>query len=122
MARDHHKWDYLELPATDMDKAKAFYTRAFGWTFEDWGPDYAAFVDTGLDGGIARVAMPPPRGGPIPIIYSTDLEASAAAIIAAGGAVIDHVSFPGGERVHFTDPSGVELAVWTRVEDGASPP
>ena len=46
------KLDYLEMPATGatLDRAKAFYSRAFGWAFTDYGPTYAAF-DEGLDGG-----------------------------------------------------------------------
>lgn len=37
--------DYIELVATDLDATKRFYQRAFGWKFNDYGPDYAGFVD-----------------------------------------------------------------------------
>lgn len=116
MAQNHHTMDYWELPATDLAAAKAFYTAAFGWTFQDWGPEYAAFENAGLDGGLARTEGPIPRGGPIPILYSDDLSASETAVTAAGGVILDHVEFPGGRRFHFTDPSGVELAVWTKAD------
>lgn len=113
MAKLHHKWDYIELRVTDMAKAKAFYESAFGWSFEDWGPDYAAFVDAGMDGGMERQDTPPSRGGPIPIIYSEDLEASQDAVTKAGRHITARYTFPGGERFHFTDPAGNEIAVWT---------
>jgi predicted enzyme related to lactoylglutathione lyase len=48
------------------------------------------------------------------ILYSSDLEASLAAVRSAGGTMVrDAYSFPGGRRFHFADPSGNELAVWS---------
>jgi uncharacterized protein len=53
-------------------------------------------------------------GGPLVILYSDDLEASAEAVTAAGGTVVEPISaFPGGRRFHFADPAGNELAVWS---------
>ena len=53
-------------------------------------------------------------GGPLVILYSEDLEASLAAVEAAGGTVsTPPFAFPGGRRFHFLDPSGNELAVWS---------
>ncbi len=113
MARAHHKIDYVELPAMNMAASKAFYTRAFGWAFEDYGPDYAAFVDAGLDGGLYRAAEPAPRGAAVVILYSDDLAASQAVVEEAGSTAFGHVDFPGGRRFHFLDPGGNELAIWT---------
>ena len=42
---------YIELPSTDVAVSKNFYGELFGWTFEDWGPDYASFSDAGVEGG-----------------------------------------------------------------------
>jgi predicted enzyme related to lactoylglutathione lyase len=37
-----------------------------------------------------------------------------AAVLEAGGKVLEEpYAFPGGRRVHFADPSGNELAVWS---------
>jgi len=41
------KIDYIELPARDLDAVQAFYERVFGWTFQDYGPDYRAVGDAG---------------------------------------------------------------------------
>ena len=50
--RQTGKLDYLELPAGGgtLDRVKAFYSAAFGWSFTDYGPTYSAF-DEGLEGG-----------------------------------------------------------------------
>lgn len=37
----HHGIDYIEFTVTDMAEAKRFYGAAFGWKFNDYGPDYA---------------------------------------------------------------------------------
>ena len=108
--RDDGKLDYLELPATDMTAHKAFYAAAFGWVFQDYGPDYAAFGE-GLDGGFTTEAMTPK---PLPVLYAHDLEAMQAKVEAAGGRIVKPIyAFPGGRRFHFTDPAGTELAVWS---------
>ena len=53
------------------------------------------------------------RGGPLVVLYSTDLDATLARVREAGGDVIKApYEFPGGRRFHFSDPSGNELAVW----------
>lgn len=108
------KIDYIELPALDFDKTKAFYGKAFGWTFEDWGPDYMAFDNAGLEGGFRKETETPPRGGALVILYADDLAAAEKAVSEAGGSILSRHDFPGGSRFHFEDPSGNELAVWTK--------
>lgn len=110
----HHTIDYIELTVRDLAKSKRFYGAAFGWEFNDYGPDYAGIK--GPDGEVG--GMYPTTelriGGPLVILYSNDLDASLAAVRAAGGKVVkEPYSFPGGRRFHFTDPSGNELAVWS---------
>lgn len=108
------KLDYLEMPATaaSFDSVKAFYSSAFGWSFKDYGPSYAAF-DEGLEGGF-HAEGPPAGGKPLPVLYSAELEQTLAAIEAAGGKIVRPIfSFPGGRRFHFEDPAGNELAVWS---------
>ena len=108
------KIDYVELPATDFAAMEAFYGAAFGWTFEHWGEDYVAFSNAGLEGGFRKAETPPPRGGALIILYAEELEAAEAAVTGAGGAILERHDFPGGRRFHFADPSGNELAVWTK--------
>ncbi len=104
------KLDYLELYGADLGAMKQFYGAAFGWSFVDYGPDYAGFAEAGLDGGIQNGAPAPP----LPILYAADLEAAVQAVERAGGAIVRPTyAFPGGRRFHFRDPGGNELAVWT---------
>ena len=42
--------DYVEIPVTDLDKTREFFTALFGWSFESWGDDYMSFNDGRIDG------------------------------------------------------------------------
>ena len=112
-AEHDRRIDYIEFPVTSVPEAKRFYGKAFGWSFEDYGPDYASFSDGRLSGGFQTAAQVKP-GGPLVVIYATNLEAMEQKVRQAGGAIARQIfSFPGGRRFHFTDPSGYELAVWS---------
>jgi predicted enzyme related to lactoylglutathione lyase len=111
--REDGKIDYVELPGTDLQATKDFYEQAFGWTFVDYGPQYAATDNAGVDGGFN--ADPDDRAkAPLVILFASDLEAMHAKVLAAGGVITRPIfSFPGGRRFHFTDPSGNELGVFS---------
>jgi predicted enzyme related to lactoylglutathione lyase len=111
--REDGKIDYVELPGGDLIPTKRFYEAAFCWTFTDYGPSYAAF-EQGVDGGFDADATGTQQ--PLVVLYARDLEAMAAKVQAAGGAIVKPIfNFPGGRRFHFRDPSGNELAVWSEV-------
>lgn len=105
--------DYIEFAVADIARSKAFYGTAFGWRFTDYGPDYCEFTDGRMKGGFdGRGTVTP--GGPLVVLYGTDLAEAMGRIEAAGGRIVKPVfDFPGGRRFHFTDPDGYELAVWT---------
>ena len=111
--REDGKIDYIELPGGDLAATKGFYSQAFGWTFTDYGPSYAAFDNGGVDGGIN--ADPQDRAtAPLVVLFTTDLDAMEAKVKAAGGTISRPIfSFPGGRRFHFRDPSGNELAAFS---------
>ncbi len=111
-ARDH-RIDYIELPATNMAAMKSFYSEVFGWSFEDYGPDYASFSDGRMTGGLRKEPKVEP-GGPLVVLFATDLEGAEALVREHGGRIVREIfEFPGGRRFHFADPSGNELAVWS---------
>lgn len=115
---EHEKINYVEFPSRDIKATKAFFTEVFGWKFEDFGPDYTAFADEGLDGGFysAERAAVTENGSALVIFYSRQLEITESKVINAGGKIIRPTfSFPGGRRFHFTEPSGNEFAVWTDI-------
>jgi len=47
----HDKINYLEFPSRDIQKTKAFFSAVFDWTFTDYGSEYTAFANAGIDGG-----------------------------------------------------------------------
>jgi uncharacterized protein len=111
-AEHDRRIDYIEFPVPRIAEVKQFYGKAFGWSFEDYGPDYTSFADGRLSGGFHTVGAA--GGGPLVVIYAVDLEAMERRIREAGGTIVRPIfSFPGGRRFQFTDPAGHELAVWS---------
>ena len=114
----HEKINYVEFPAKDIEAAKAFFEKIFGWSFVDYGPEYAAFSNAGLEGGFykADLSVSTEKGSALIVFYSRELEDTQAKIISAGGQIVKATfSFPGGRRFHFSDPNGNEYAVWSDV-------
>jgi len=112
----HEKIDYVEFPSRDLSATKAFFQKAFGWTFTDYGDGYTAFSNEGLDGGFfqADAQSRTESGAALIVFYSKDLEETRGKITKSGGKVIQDIfSFPGGRRFHFEDPTGNEYAVWS---------
>jgi len=95
---------------------KTFFTAAFGWSFVDYGPDYTAFSNEGLDGGFFRsdLAASTEKGSALIVFYSKALEETQKKVEDAGGQIVKPIfSFPGGRRFHFLDPNHNEYAVWS---------
>lgn len=112
----HEKINYIEFPAKDLEATKLFFETVFGWSFVDYGSDYSAFSDQGLDGGFFRSenCSSAESGAALVVFYSDDLQQTEEKIVAAAGVIVKPVfSFPGGRRFHFCDPSGNEYAVWS---------
>ncbi len=118
MTSANEKINYVEFPAVDILATKAFFSRVFGWTFEDFGQNYTAFSNQGLDGGFFtsdKKALTE-TGSALIVFYSADLDATLSKVSQAGGLVSQEIfSFPGGRRFHFIEPSGNELGVWTDI-------
>ncbi len=112
----HEKINYVELPSKNIKVTKAFFEKAFGWTFTDYGPDYAAFENQGLDGGFftSDLSSSTHNGSALVVFYSNMLGETQTKIEQAGGTIIQETfTFPGGKRFHFADPNGNEYAVWS---------
>ena len=116
MIHQHHTIDYIEFTVSDMAAARRFYAEAFGWTYNDYGPEYTGIRHSSGEGEVGgmRLDTQVVTGGPLVVLFSNDLEASVEAVRAAGGEiVVEPFAFPGGRRFHFKDPSGNELAAWS---------
>ena len=112
----HEKINYLELPAKDLEAAKLFFGEVFGWSFIDYGPEYTAFSNAGIEGGFYKsdLSALSENGSVLVVFYSKNLQQIQSKIKNAGGEIIKPVfSFPGGRRFHFQDTNGNEFAVWS---------
>ncbi len=104
--------NYLELAAPDPAASRAFYEAAMGWSFTDYGPEYAAFEGGPVEVGLAAGPAP---AAPLPTFETDDLAAAHAAVVAAGGRIVrEPFAYPGGHRFQFLDPGGNELAIYER--------
>jgi hypothetical protein len=111
-AKDNHI-NYIEFKANNIEKIKQFYTTTFHWNFTDYGPNYIAFSESGLEGGFEKTEHKITNGALI-VLYHKNLDVIKDKIIECGGKITkDIFSFPGGHRFHFMDPSENELAVWS---------
>ena len=116
MSHQHEKIDYVEYPACNLAETKAFFASVFSWQFTDYGPDYTAFDNQGIEGGFyqSQLQSNSDTGAALLVFYSENLTQTYKKIIANGGAIkTDIFDFPGGKRFHFTCPSGNEFAVWS---------
>ena len=77
--------DYVELPVDDLEQAKAFYAKALGWAFNDYGPDYAGIKDPNKPGqefGGLNPRVPPTRGeGVLALVRTDDVDAALASVL-----------------------------------------
>jgi hypothetical protein len=102
--------NFIELPARDLAASRAFFEAAFGMTMTGFGPTYACTLTGDVDIGLQADPQEATKA-PLPVIRVDDLEATLAAVTAAGAAVTKPIfGFPGGRRFHFLDPAGNELA------------
>lgn len=116
---NHEKINYLEIPAKDIEQTKAFFNEVFGWSFMDYGPEYIASSDAGIDIGFFKStqSVQTGLGSALIILYSDTLEDTHQKIERAQGKILKPIySFPGGRRFHFADPNGNEFAVWGESE------
>lgn len=116
--RPEKRIDYVEIPVTDLDRAREFFGDLFSWQFQEWGPDYYSFNDGRLDGGLRRSDAPAPASGVLLVFYSGDLERDHARVQELGATISKEIfEFPGGRRFHFVDPVGTEYAIWSATDE-----
>ena len=109
--------DYVELAVDDLEQAKAFYGKALGWTFNDYGGMYAGIQDPSDPGrevgGLNPIAASGRGDGVLALARTDDVDASLATVLAAGGRVVVELhDYPGGRRFTFADPFGNILGVY----------
>ena len=116
-------WCHIDVVSGDPARAQAFYGEVFGWEFEDYGEEIGYVgvrtSENGIESGIGGLAQsvrirPPAPTGVVPYILAPDMDATLAAIEAAGGTVeiprTDAFGF--GEFAQFRDPDGNLIGLW----------
>jgi len=105
--------DYLELPVGSTADQQAFYSRAFGWVFTAYGPEYAAHEEGPCQMALNGIDSDHRSKAILPVVRVDDLEKAREDVLAAGGTItLEIFDFPGGRRFHFTDPEGLELGCY----------
>jgi predicted enzyme related to lactoylglutathione lyase len=110
---------HFEIFASDLTRARTFYTSVFGWKFQNWGPPDFFLIFTGneADPGVKHGALAKRNGDPPTdtalnafrcSISVVSAEASMAAIKKAGGKLRSPlVDIPNvGKVVEFADTEG----------------
>ena len=108
--------DYVEMPSTDLAQTKRFFSALFGWSFQDYGPDYIAFEDGRLAGGFfaAEEVWPNTGACPLVVFFVPALQGARAEATRLGAEITrDIFEFPGGWRFHFRAPGSGEFAIWS---------
>ncbi len=114
---------WRDLLTPDMEASRAFYSGMFGWAFESVGPGYDLIRHNGrLIAGMADLDTPGAVSHWIPQVSVQDVDATAAAAVAAGGR--QHLApfdVPGRGRVALlADPWGAAFGV-VRTAQGDPP-
>jgi predicted enzyme related to lactoylglutathione lyase len=115
--------DWVDLPTTDPNAAKAFYSGLFGWTYDDQPMDGGAVYSLAMlgDNLVAAISPQPPdmAAAGAPPMWNTYIavdsaDDAAAKVEAAGGKVLMGPTdvMDAGRMVFAMDPGGAMVAFW----------
>ena len=105
---------HFAINADDVQRARRFYEQVFGWTFDPWGPPNFYQIKnagTGFLGALQerRELVPEAKMLGYEVTMGVDdLEATMAAVVAAGGKILmQPYRIEGvGELIYFADTEG----------------
>lgn len=108
---------HFDIHADDVERARRFYERVFGWRFEAWGPPDFYLIHTGTDadpgihGSVSKRNEGLAGRGRIGFectISVDDLAAIKSAIVANGGKILldEHEIVGVGTLIRFEDTEG----------------
>jgi predicted enzyme related to lactoylglutathione lyase len=106
---------YLEIPATDVRRSSEFYEKVFGWRIRRRGDGSIAFDDTTgeVSGTWALGRLPASAPGLLFYIMVDSVEASAAAVVAQGGEIVQPIGMDAPEiTARFRDPAGNVIGLY----------
>jgi predicted enzyme related to lactoylglutathione lyase len=120
---------HFEIPADDLERAKSFYGKVFGWKIDTWpmpgGGDYTGLTTTAVDETTMTPTEPGAINGgmlqrdettpsPVITIDVEDIAAALAEIEAAGGTTVTpRTAIPNmGAFGYFKDSEGNVMGLW----------
>ena len=118
---EHGQFYWNELMTTDVEKAKAFYARTLGWSYDSMPMPEGEYhiIKQGEDmvGGLMKMPADMPAGTPshwFSYIAVDDVDARVTAVVAAGGKIVSPAfDVEGVGRIAIVeDPSGAVVG-WT---------
>ena len=114
---------HVELNTTDVEKAKAFYSKLFDWTWEDveMGPSDTYTIiklGEGTGGGMLKNPMPGVPSFWLAYVLVDEIGAATKKAASLGAKVVkDSVEVPNmGWFSIIEDPTGAALALWQAKE------
>ena len=129
MANAHGRFCWYELMTSDQDAAAAFYRKVVGWNEQAMGSAEAPYtVLLAGDRGVGGILPVPPHAAGTPphwigYILVDDVDAAAAKIVSAGGAVHRAAwDIPGvGRLAVVADPHGAAFVVFKNAPQEVEP-
>ncbi|MHA2253989.1 MAG: VOC family protein [Candidatus Kariarchaeaceae archaeon] len=119
MTTNHGNVNHVEIPVTDIKKAKSFFDQVFGWNtdIEMMGPNYGIFDSKGTASiGFPVVDKIPEHGINI-VFYADDINATLQTIEKAGGKIFKEkyqIAPEIGYAAEFLDCFGNRLGLFSR--------
>ena len=108
---------HTEIPSTDLQKSKDFYSKIFGWKMSEDMPGYVLFKTGDDQGGGFTKESKPAQDGVILYIEVEDIPTKLSEIENAGGKKVKdktQISPEYGYYALFTDPCGTIMALWSK--------
>lgn len=110
---------WIDLMTSDPDRSLAFYGELFGWTAGAPSEEFGGYIDFSKDnrrvaGCMASHGQPGPSDVWSVYLASDDAEATAAEVVAHGGATLVPPMKVGefGTMAFFTDSGGAAIGIW----------
>jgi hypothetical protein len=118
MPRKSAKICHIDVPAPDLAKARAFYTKVFGWKCSAMrGMEGYLFWSAGDAAGGFNGDEKPARGGITMFLAVAEIPAALRKVERAGGKVVrTKTTIPGGYgfMATFLDPNGNRMGLWSK--------
>lgn len=115
---------WVDIGTPDIEGAKAFYGRLFGWQFADQGPEAGGYHMCELRGKVVAGLGPAQDPGPprwTTYVTVDDTDTTVKAVESAGGSVLAAMDvMEAGRMAVCTDSTGVPFSVWQAGQHGGA--